>query len=97
MLIIQVEKIVSQLWIQYRNKIDRFIIYFRERWAVTCLLGLIYLVRVLVTGGFYVVSYVLGLYILHAFIKFISPVGIPDVEDEEEEEKYGEELPITNQ
>jgi hypothetical protein len=57
----------------------------------------VYLIRVFTTGGFYVVSYVLGLYILHAAIKFISPVGIPDVEDEEEDEKMGEELPITRE
>jgi len=53
---------------------------------------MIYLIRVIYTGGFYVISYVLGLYILHAIVKFMTPLGLPDIE--EEEEKVGEELPI---
>ena len=75
---------------------DRYIIYKRERWAVAALLLFIYIIRVLSYGGFYVISYILGLYILHALVRFVTPLGLPDVE-EEEEEKVGEELPIFNQ
>jgi len=87
------DKILSKLWIQYRNKIDRYIIYKNERWAFSGILLILYLIRVLLNGGFYVISYVLGLYILHALVKFVTPLGLPDIE-EEEEEKVGEELPI---
>ena len=90
------DKILSKLWIQYRNKIDRYIIYKRERWAFSGALLLLYLIRVLANGGFYVISYVLGLYMLHALVKFVTPLGLPDIE-EEEEEKIGEELPIFSQ
>lgn len=75
---------------------DRYIIYKNERWGFSAFLLLIYLIRVLSYGGFYVISYILGLYILHALVRFVTPLGLPDVE-EEEEEKVGEELPIFNQ
>ena len=76
---------MSKLWIQYRNKIDRYIIFVKERWIVTSLLLILYIIRVFSSGGFYVISYVLGLYILHALVKFVTPLGLPDIEEEEEE------------
>ncbi len=86
------DKILSKIMIQYRNKIDKYIIYKKERWAFFAILVTLYLIRVLSSGGFYVISYVLGLYILQAIVKFVTPLGLPDIE--EEEEKVGEELPI---
>jgi len=91
-----IEKVFNKLWMQYRNKIDRYIIFKTERWIFTALLSVLYLLRVLISGGFYVISYVLGLYILHAFVRFVTPLGLPDIE-EDEEEKMGEELPIFGQ
>jgi len=88
-----IEKVVNKLWMQYRNKIDRYTIYVRERWIFTISMMILYVIRVLLSGGFYVISYVLGLYVLHAFVRFVTPLGLPDVE-EDEEEKIGEELPI---
>lgn len=91
---LKADKILSKLWVQYRNKIDRYIIFLKERWIFTSVLFLIYFIRVLISGGFYVVSYILGLYFLHALVKFLTPLGLPDIEDEEDD-KIIDELPIS--
>ena len=66
-----VEKVIQKVWLQYKNKIDRYIIYKNERWMFTGALFFIYIIRVLMHGGFYVISYILGLYTLHASVKFV--------------------------
>ncbi|KAH3743231.1 Protein RER1 [Pelomyxa schiedti] len=52
------------------------------RWLVTAFLAVLYLIRVvLVLQGFYVVTYVLGIYLLNLFIGFLSPQVDPDSAD----------------
>lgn len=93
-----VEKVLRRLFIIYRNKIDKYIIYPKSRWGFTVFLILYYLKRVLEIGGFYVVSYILGLYILHLSVQFFTPIGLPeaDEEDEEDESLRNMKLPETN-
>jgi len=43
---------------------DKYILYRLERWIISILLIFLFIIRVLYIGGFYVISYVLGLYIL---------------------------------
>jgi hypothetical protein len=81
-----IEKTVNRLAIIYRNKIDRYIIFPKQRWALTALLLLLYAWRISIIGGFYVVSYVLGLYILHQAVQFYTPLGLPDSEDDEDDD-----------
>ena len=59
------EKFINRLLIIYRSKIDRYIIFPRQRWAFSFGIIILYLWRIFSIGGFYVVSYILGLYILH--------------------------------
>lgn len=63
-----IEKFVNRLNLIYRNKIDQYIIYPRGRWCVSVFLIILYIIRVIDIGGFYVVSYILGLYVLHMFV-----------------------------
>eukprot|EP01130_Rhizamoeba_saxonica_P001759 TRINITY_DN11611_c0_g1_i1.p1 TRINITY_DN11611_c0_g1~~TRINITY_DN11611_c0_g1_i1.p1 ORF type:complete len:211 (-),score=25.14 TRINITY_DN11611_c0_g1_i1:36-602(-) len=55
------------------------------RWIFTGLLALWYLYTVITMGGWYIVSYALGIYVLNLFIDFISPLHDP--------EEAGEPLP----
>ena len=47
-------------------------------------------------GGFYVISYVLGLFILHSLVQFVTPKGLPDIEEDDCEGKFGDGLPLSN-
>lgn len=58
----------------------------KTRWFLTCLLFINYLYRITVYGGFYVVSYVLGLYVLNITVQFFQPLGLPDIDDDIEDD-----------
>jgi hypothetical protein len=62
------EKIFDKLMMKYRNKMDKYIVYRKTRWALALFLIFLYIKRVLTIGGFYVISYVLGLYLLHLVV-----------------------------
>ena len=78
----------------YRNKIDKYIIYMKTRWLFTCIFFINYLFRITFYGGFYVVSYVLGLYVLNITVQFFQPLGLPDIDDDlDDDQQYN--LPST--
>ena len=43
--------------------------------------------------GFFVVGYVLGLFLLHLTVQFFTPVGVPDIDNDEE---FEVELPTSS-
>lgn len=61
----KLEKTYNKLMMKYRNKIEKYIIYKTQRWVLTLLILAFYIMRISTIGGFYVVSYVVGLYIMH--------------------------------
>lgn len=64
---------------------DKLSIYKQARWVVTVLVILAFIGRVVYAGGYHVVSYVLGIYVLNLFIGFMTP-SQGDLEDEENDE-----------
>lgn len=52
--------------------------YTTYRWIGTGVLFLIYLIRVLVARGWYIVTYALGLYLLNLVVGFLMPALDPD-------------------
>jgi len=54
------------------------------RWGTLCLLLVTYLLRVYFIGGWYIVSYALGIYLLNLLIDFLSPLEDPEFADEAE-------------
>lgn len=50
------------------------------RWGMTAILFVFYCTRIWTTGSFYLITYCLGIYLLHALILFLTPKGemIPD-------------------
>ncbi|KRX07338.1 hypothetical protein PPERSA_06953 [Pseudocohnilembus persalinus] len=92
------EKTINRLMTKYRQRIDKYIIYPRGRWAFTGFFLFLYILRVLILGGYYVVSYILGLYLLHLGVQFFTPVGVPDLDEEDEDDDMiVGELPTFNQ
>ena len=63
----------------YRSIIkDKIIIYAFERWLVTGILLVLYLIRVVLTRGYACLTYCIGIHILNSFIGFISPLEDPE-------------------
>lgn len=56
---------------------DKFIANPIQRWGVAGLLVLGYLIRVILIGGFYMISYAFAVYLLHLGIHFLIPQGMP--------------------
>merc|ERR1719157_34423 len=61
--------------------LDKTIMWGRARWSGLGVLMLLYVIRVYLKQGFYVVTYALGIYLLNLFINFLSPAHDPDGED----------------
>ena len=74
---------------------DRYIIYKKRRWLLSAIIALIYIFRIINIGGFYVISYVLGLFILHSLVQYVTPKGLPDIDDDPEG-NCGDDLPLSN-
>ena len=64
----------------YRTYLDKTVIFPRERWIFFfCVLAL-YVLRVYLLDGFFIVTYALGIYLLNLVIGFLSPQFDPEDE-----------------
>jgi hypothetical protein len=60
---------------------DKTVIWIRGRWAAFAVALLIYLIRVHLLQGFFIVTYALGIYLLNLLIGFLSPSVDPEEQD----------------
>ncbi|XP_019183601.1 PREDICTED: protein RER1A-like [Ipomoea nil] len=65
---------------RYQHLLDKTLPHFLYRWIAFLALALVYVVRVFLLQGFYVVSYALGIYILNLLIGFLSPQVDPELD-----------------
>eukprot|EP00761_Pharyngomonas_kirbyi_P011064 gb/GECH01011088.1/.p1 GENE.gb/GECH01011088.1/~~gb/GECH01011088.1/.p1 ORF type:complete len:192 (+),score=25.56 gb/GECH01011088.1/:1-576(+) len=77
---------ISQSWQHFLDKINP-LFYFR--WIFSVVLIIAYFLRIYLVGGYYIVTYGLGIYILNLLIGFLSPQADPaefdpDLDDEED-------------
>jgi hypothetical protein len=69
------------------------------RWGIATFILFLYIVRVWALEGFYIVSYALGIYLLHLLIGFLSPQDDPEegpllpVRDSDEPKGFTRRLP----
>nr|XP_057940026.1 protein RER1 isoform X2 [Doryrhamphus excisus] len=68
----------------YQSWLDKSTPYSAVRWGGTLLLTAIYMIRVYILQGWYIVTYALGIYHLNLFIAFLSPKVDPSLLDEDE-------------
>ena len=73
---------------RYQMYLDKTTSHTKYRWGATAALLLLYILRVYLLEGFYVVTYGLAIYTLNLLIGFLSPLNDPD------EAEDGTELPI---
>ncbi|KAI8019052.1 Protein RER1A [Camellia lanceoleosa] len=77
---------------RYQYLLDKSNPYVRKRWIAFAAIAIIYVLRVVIFRGFYLVSYALGIYILNLLIGFLSPQVDPQFQDLSD----GPSLPIRN-
>jgi hypothetical protein len=73
----------------YQKLLDDSTPWLLSRWGFTGFLFFVYIFRVVYLGGWYIISYALGIYLLNLLIAFLSP----QVDPEAEYESDGSSLP----
>lgn len=70
--------------------LDRLVPHAEVRWGITSVILLLYCVRVWKIDAFYLITYCLGIYLLHGLILFLTPKGdnIPDPFENIEDDDY---------
>mmetsp|Transcript_2435 Transcript_2435/g.3197 ORF Transcript_2435/g.3197 Transcript_2435/m.3197 type:complete len:184 (-) Transcript_2435:10-561(-) len=84
---------LSRYGILYQRKLDESVPWIKARWGLTGFLFFLYVLRVTTAGGWYIVSYALGIYLLNLLIGFLSPQIDPELLETDEDNKG---LPTTS-
>ncbi|XP_054810041.1 protein RER1A-like [Prosopis cineraria] len=66
---------------QYQHLLDKATPHVLHRWIACLVVVFVYVVRVYIIQGFYIVSYGLGIYILNLLIGFLSPQVDPEIQE----------------
>ncbi|CCW65553.1 unnamed protein product [Phytomonas sp. EM1] len=67
-----------RLQILYRNYLDASVPHRSLRWSIFGFLCFLYLIRVLSYGGFYVITYALGIHMLYLLLMLVTPLSDPE-------------------
>ena len=81
-----IQEYSRQIGLQYQKVLDESVRKLGIRWTVTSIIALAYLIRVYAHGGFYIVTYALGIYILNLLIGFLSPQIDPEMEMDQDDQ-----------
>lgn len=83
---------------KYQYWIDASHPYPIFRWGMSLFMLVLFMLRILFCQGWYVVAYALGIYLLNAFLLFLSPKYGPSVDDFDNEADLsdpGPALPVS--
>merc|ERR1712137_1176257 len=88
-----VQKLLFTVTTRYQLFLDRVTPHPKRRWVAAGVVIALYLLRAATVGGFYIVSYALGIYPLNLLIGFLAPkidpeVILGEIETDEEEEEF---------
>ncbi|PRP79609.1 hypothetical protein PROFUN_12799 [Planoprotostelium fungivorum] len=70
----------------YQTYLDKTKPYTYARWGATTALLVVYLLRTLLAGGWYIITYALGIYVLNLLVLFLSPKFDPEAQTVDDEE-----------
>lgn len=73
-----------RVWQCFHASYDRLAVHFGLRWVATVVITGGYVARVYLTAGYHIISYALAIYILSAFISFLTP-KMANVDNEEDD------------
>lgn len=68
----------------YRFYLDKVVPHVKERWTALAILLVLFLVRIVLSQGWYVVCYALGIYLLNQFLAFLTPKFDLSLQQDEE-------------
>ncbi|KAI9820285.1 MAG: retention in endoplasmic reticulum protein 1 [Pycnora praestabilis] len=68
---------------QYQAYLDKSTPFTAYRWIGTGALLLVFLLRIVISQGWYIVCYALGIYLLNLFLAFLQPKFDPSIEQDE--------------
>ena len=71
----------SSASLSFQHFLDKTTPYLLYRWIAFFFIAVLYVVRVYLVEGFYVISYALGIYLLNLLIGFLSPQVDPELQD----------------
>ncbi|CAH7688096.1 Rer1 family-domain-containing protein [Phakopsora pachyrhizi] len=66
----------------YQTQLDRLTPYTFYRWMGTVALLMLFILRILLSQGWYIVTYALGIYLLNLFLSFLQPKFDPSLEQD---------------
>ncbi|VVT56726.1 uncharacterized protein SAPINGB_P005235 [Magnusiomyces paraingens] len=71
----------------YQSYLDRSVPHVGVRWSIFGGLLVVFLLRIVIAQGWYIVCYALGIYLLNLFLLFLQPKFDPSLEQEERREE----------
>ena len=74
------KKFKTSVELSWQRFIDGSAPHIIVRWIITFLLFAAYILRVYVTGGWYIITYALSIYLLNLFIGFLTPQMDPEMD-----------------
>ena len=77
----KVGKFVAGLQRAYKRELDKTIPHTKYRWGGFGCLLLVFILRVVLAQGYYVLAYALGIYLLNLLVGFLSPKQDPSADD----------------
>lgn len=78
--------ICTHLAQRYQSLLDRSTPHALGRWGATVILGLLYMIRVFILQGWYIVTYALGIYHLNLLVAFLSPKIEPSLLEDSDDD-----------
>ncbi|PLW51928.1 hypothetical protein PCASD_00874 [Puccinia coronata f. sp. avenae] len=79
----------------YQYQLDRLTPYTTYRWLSTTALIVLFMLRILLSQGWYIVTYALGIYLLNLFLSFLQPKFDPSIEQDAAENEVEEGGPTS--
>lgn len=82
----------------YQTYLDHSVPYTLYRWLGFGGLLIVFMLRIVLAQGWYIVCYTLGIYLLNLFLAFLQPKFDPSLEQDmrDQDVEEGETLPTTN-
>ncbi|KAJ2713983.1 hypothetical protein H4R19_001971 [Coemansia spiralis] len=93
--------LVGTLQLHYQALLDKSTPHAGIRWGVTAAAMVLFLLRIVLAQGWYIICYALAIYVLNLFLAFLTPKFDPDMAEEIEEAEEASEsgpglLPVKN-
>jgi Rer1 family len=96
----KMQQLISMVSLAATNLADQAHPYPLHRWLVNALFAMLFMIRIIILQGYYVVAYTLGIYLLSSFLLFLTPKFDPALEmdndaDLDDEGDAGPALPTS--